>query len=562
MEEENFCKYVGSWGILKSCKFYNRNMNSNLSYIDRTSFEIQNFDNIEDGDTFYISTYSLNFFTLKVLPFLKTRIILISGDSDDSIMKENPRAAMIILESPMIIHWFAQNCIISHPKITHLPIGMDYHTMSGKDTFWGKRTSPLKQEQEIEELINSDKYKPFYQRKSKIYSTFHFYLDRGDRNEAYNNIPKDLIDYEANQTTRNETHRKQIDYAFVASPFGGGPDCHRTWEALILGCIPIIKSSGMDPLFKDLPVLLVEKWSDINQELLDKTIEKFKFKFLNKEFNYEKLKLNYWMNLINSYKPIKENIVVCALAKNVEKYLNKSLINIMKIVNRFEDYRIIIVENDSSDNTRKILKEWSNKNDKIKLVTFDNLYNSSIKHREQVISFCRNVCILEVKNFGEFDNFSTIPYTMMVDIDEVLISDKLTFEGVYSNIQHMNQNEKIGALCSVVDGPYYDIYALRNEECDYNCWEKVRFDKGKLSYEEAIEKFINSHRKDYSKEENLIPVNSAFGGAAIYRNSIWTQCKYVGLDEKNSFVCEHVSVCNQIKEKGYEIYLNPKFIIY
>jgi hypothetical protein len=37
---------------------------------------------------------------------------------------------------------------------------------------------------------------------------------------------------------------EKINYAFVASPYGGGPDCHRTWEALILGCIPIVKSSG------------------------------------------------------------------------------------------------------------------------------------------------------------------------------------------------------------------------------------------------------------------------------------------------------------------------------
>jgi hypothetical protein len=445
--------------------------------------------------------------------------------------------------------------------------------MTNKDTFWGNKKSPLDQEREIKEIISSNDFKPFWERNSKIYSTFHFELNRGDRKEAFENIPKDLIDYEPNQISRIETHKKQINYAFVASPFGGGPDCHRTWEALILGCIPIIKSSGLDPLFKDLPVLLVKNWSDINQELLDKTIEEFRLKILThkhlirkdltqKSFNLEKLKLSYWMNLINSYKPIKENLVICALAKNVEQHLFKSLNNIMKIANRFEDYRIILVENDSTDNTRKILENWSKQNDKVKLITFDKLYNSSIKHREQVIAFCRNVCIQEVKKLGEFDEFSTIPYTLMVDIDEVLTSDKLTFEGVYSNIQLMNQNDKIGSLCAVVDGPYYDIYALRNEECCYNCWEKVRFDRRDLSYDEAVKKFINSHRKDYSKDENLIPVNSAFGGAAMYRNSIWTHCSYKGLDEKESFVCEHVSVCNQIKDKGYDIYLNPKFIIY
>jgi hypothetical protein len=559
MSNESECEYVSSWGILKSCKFFNKKtyLNPGNSYIDRTFIEFEDFNTVKEGDIFYISTYALRFFAIKVLPFLKCRIILVSGDSDDSIGKENPDATIKILESPLIIQWFSQNCLINHHKLTHLPIGLDYHTMANQKTFWGDIKNPKEQESEVKGLINSKNFKPFWERNGKIYSTFHFCLERGDRREAFNDIPKNLIDYETNQISRIETHKKQINYAFIASPFGGGPDCHRTWEALILGCIPIIKSSGIDLLFKDLPVLLVEKWSDVTQALLDKTIEEFK----SKNFNYKKLTLKYWMNLINSYKPINENIVICALAKNVEKYLEKSFNNIMKIANRFEDYRIIFVENDSTDNTRKMLQYYARNNNKIILKTFDNLYNHTIQYREQVIAFCRNVCIEEVKRIGEFEEYNSIPYTLMVDIDEVLTSDKFTFEGVYSNIKIMNENDKIGALSAVVDGTYYDIYALRNEECNYNCWEMVRFKRGDLSYEDAVKKFVNSHGKDYSKYKNLIPVDSAFGGATMYRNSIWTKCKYEGI-KNNLFVCEHVSVNQGIKEAGYEIYLNPKFIIF
>jgi large-conductance mechanosensitive channel len=84
----------------------------------------------------------------------------------------------------------------------------------------------------------------------------------------------------------------------VISPFGNGMDCHRTWEALVLGCITIVSSSGMNELFKDLPALIVNNWSDVTQDLLDNTIEEFN----KKTFNYEKLQLNYWKNKINSYK--------------------------------------------------------------------------------------------------------------------------------------------------------------------------------------------------------------------------------------------------------------------
>ena len=49
-------------------------------------------------------------------------------------------------------------------------------------------------------------------------------------------------------------------------------------------------------LFNDLPVLIIKKWEDITAELLDNTINDFK----QREFNYDKLTLNYWINLIKS----------------------------------------------------------------------------------------------------------------------------------------------------------------------------------------------------------------------------------------------------------------------
>jgi hypothetical protein len=85
-----------------------------------------------------------------------------------------------------------------------------------------------------------------------------------------------------------------VDYAFVVSPHGNGLDCHRTWEALSLGCIPIVKTSVLDPLFLELPVLVVQNWSDITLDVLAKTVEDFK----GRSFNYDKLLLRYWVDQI------------------------------------------------------------------------------------------------------------------------------------------------------------------------------------------------------------------------------------------------------------------------
>jgi hypothetical protein len=90
---------------------------------------------------------------------------------------------------------------------------------------------------------------------------------------------------------------RQCEFAFVLSPHGNGLDCHRTWEALVLGCIPIVKTSKIDKLYEELPVLIVNDWSDISYHLLETTVNDFS----NKKFNYEKLMLSYWINKIKSH---------------------------------------------------------------------------------------------------------------------------------------------------------------------------------------------------------------------------------------------------------------------
>lgn len=59
-------------------------------------------------------------------------------------------------------------------------------------------------------------------------------------------------------------------YTFAASPRGNGPDCYRTWEAIALGVFPIVISNpNLDPLYQDLPVLIVPNWHSVTRQLLE-----------------------------------------------------------------------------------------------------------------------------------------------------------------------------------------------------------------------------------------------------------------------------------------------------
>lgn len=287
---ESTCEYVNSRGILLSCKIHTAVPLSSNPSIDKKLFT-----GLSDGDSVYVCSDAIPNFISYILPTLNKRIVLVSGDGDYTFA--SPESYRAILESQYILKWFCQNSLIIHPKVIHLPIGTYYHSyfdVINGQSVWHLKSSPLEQESEINRIILNAVH--FSKRQPKCYTTFHFQLNRGDRVEAYNSIPKNLVYYEPTPVSREQSHRNQTEYAFVVSPYGGGPDCHRTWEALMLGCIPVVKSSNLDPLFEDLPVLLVRQWSDVTQELLDKTI----VYFTSRTFNYNKLRLQYWVDRINN----------------------------------------------------------------------------------------------------------------------------------------------------------------------------------------------------------------------------------------------------------------------
>jgi hypothetical protein len=297
MENDNY--YVGSRGILKSCDYHSTNP---ISSIRRMAFypELKTIKQMKNP-VIYVCNSALNHFNT-IVPYIDFSFILVSGDSDDSMPFDvlRPEIFEAFISNPFLLHWFSQNMTLDHPKITRMPIGMDYHTMELRDV-WGPITIASTQEY----LLNSVRQNslPFYERFMKCYANFHFQMNTKygqDRKDAVRQIPSELVFYEPQMVPRLKSWNTQKEYAFIISPHGGGYDCHRLWEALILGCIPIVKTSPIDKLYNDLPVLIVKEWSHITMELLVKTIQDFKTKHLNKKFKYEILSLQYWMNRIKN----------------------------------------------------------------------------------------------------------------------------------------------------------------------------------------------------------------------------------------------------------------------
>lgn len=283
-------KYISSIGLMKAC-----DQNQIINYIDPWQISIdwnKLLATCKNESIIYVKFANINEF-IDNLNKINFKFILVTGDGDETM----PYSLMDIdkfyniINNDKIIKWYSVNCIETlHPKFSLIPIGLNYHC----DALWNNMPV-MDQENMLEKIrINSQH---FSKRICLCYSNFHFsfYPQFGNaRQQVINKINPNLVYYEANKVSKEKTYTNQSKYAFALSPLGHGMDCHRTWEALILGCIVIVQTSPLDSLYKDLPVLIINDWSDITEDLLKATIKAFE----TKSFIYEKLTLNYWFNKI------------------------------------------------------------------------------------------------------------------------------------------------------------------------------------------------------------------------------------------------------------------------
>lgn len=297
---EQLCYFMCSRGILKFCTFHSPKPSSSNNNDTAYLLNMLNSGKMFDGMSIYVCSDLLKFFTYKILPFIKHKFVLVSGDSDLCVPKEilTMKETLILLQNPYLLKWFAQNTRMQdNEKIVQMPIGLDYHTISNNpDCSWRlpeEKHLPRFQE-EILIKIRNDMI-PFYERIPKIYINFTKSSDRfGQRSKSLQIIPNNLLIKNDTFTPRTNNWKEMVKYTYILSPAGIGLDCHRTWEALCLGCIPIVCIPEFTNMFEDLPVLVIKTWDEITEELLNKTIEEFK----NKTFNYDKLTLKYWKDRI------------------------------------------------------------------------------------------------------------------------------------------------------------------------------------------------------------------------------------------------------------------------
>jgi len=133
-----------------------------------------------------------------------------------------------------------------------------------------------------------------------LYSNFQAATFPDERTYVLNHFSSKKFCTTASRKPHSDYLIDMSQHKFVLSPRGNGLDCFRTWEALFMGSIPIVRSSTLNGMYKDLPVVIVQSWEEVTEEFLEKKYQEIKSKMSS--YNFEKLYIPYWINEILKHK--------------------------------------------------------------------------------------------------------------------------------------------------------------------------------------------------------------------------------------------------------------------
>ena len=214
------------------------------------------------------------------------------------------------------------------------------------------------------------------------------------------------------------------------------------------------------------------------------------------------------------------NVIFAGCVKNCENYLPDVFKNIQSYSSLFKNSFKIIVENGSSDATKKILRKYENNESIFHFRDDLNL----IEHRTTRLALARNLIIEEIKNNQKLKNFELL---IMLDFDDRGIF-KVDENNLIKAIKFLFSKKDIAAVFSNQPDLYLDMWALmdqKNFKGDF-FGDALKFAAARMQSTDKINKEVLSELKKnyFDKKKISFPINSspikvlsAFGGLGIYK---------------------------------------------
>jgi hypothetical protein len=262
-------------------------LHSKLCYTNRIDIGIHDYAEyaaqLRDGDSIFISTKETQVSVNLIVGILRARKVRVIF-----YIMEEPLVPWEFIQTllPVSLQIFIQNNSYDHANIHIMPIGIrDCGTivamhrrfnqkylfekgMAAQHTFFDPRkikcilcfslwTHPTRQE--CYDLLSGASF--VYNLNDDSSPEMCEARDKRDNAEFFHEKVPEIVVYQ-----------KTLESQYALCPRGCGVDTHRFYECIYLGCIPIVirTNTVFDRLYNVFPCLMVDKWSDITEELLDK----------------------------------------------------------------------------------------------------------------------------------------------------------------------------------------------------------------------------------------------------------------------------------------------------
>jgi hypothetical protein len=236
--------------------------------------DAESFDpgRVEHGDVVFVATRLARGFFSRCHHRIERPYVLITHNCDENVTPD-----LAALHDERILAWFAQNLVCEDPRITPVPIGLEnmHHYNSGivSDFLRLRKRASVK--------------------RPRVLQSFAVGTNRAAREPAarvLRHLP--FVDHVMGRHPYG--YRRILRrYQFVASPAGNGMDCHRTWEGLYLGVVPIMVDSVFARHFASLPIWVIPDWEHL--ERYDEAMLAAKYEELAaRGFDDPRLFMDFW----------------------------------------------------------------------------------------------------------------------------------------------------------------------------------------------------------------------------------------------------------------------------
>lgn len=237
----------------------------------------------------------------------------------------------------------------------------------------------------------------------------------------------------------------------------------------------------------------------------------------------------------------KSRVVFVGMARQIGDILPATIQRLEEIGSRFASWAAVVVENDSTDDTKTVLQQWSDARPgqvvaDIRDLGRPHLHGFEGERVARYAEYRNRYRKLACRHFGDFD------YVVAVDLDPW---GGYSPDGVLHSVQFLDSTPLAGGAASTslyrtrTDGgaivwAHYDLWALRlyGPKPRFEPWQPL-----------------------WLPPPGAPPIRvvSAFGALATYKADAFFYSEYESVDGD----IEHVGFHLSLARNGYEMYLNP-----